>query len=358
MVVGTGWLNQAAAWDLLMAIVVDQPFRESFLERIVGVNWTGTSGAVFVSGDFCCFERYVKIPRFDAEQNWVGLGSLDFTGGGGTFASTYAKVAGKPVFLIGGHGTGPLMSGGLIMRSTDGLNWETVLHGGGIVSGDEITGLVWNPRPSGQEQLAGHGAFFANILGGLNRPVRSIDGITWDYSFTDFASNCTGLLPGVPDGVYGYDEAQDLLIFPGESSVPNIKDIYDMLGIDYSTSQATAFAFPNASFSLLDKIPFGINGFTEVPAAIGDPDQRPVKKKWELTDIICINFCGGIWMAAGGGFLGDPAAPSGERGNTSMTASSIDGGNTWFLSTYGEIGDTTSDFFVETIIGAPVQDFK
>ena len=56
-----------------MAIVVDRPFHESFLERIVGVNF-GQTGGVFVSGDFCCFERYVKIPTWDAEQKWIMRG--------------------------------------------------------------------------------------------------------------------------------------------------------------------------------------------------------------------------------------------------------------------------------------------
>jgi hypothetical protein len=353
VVVGARRIGQAAAWYFLMTLVTDSPFHESFLERIVGVNWAG-SGAVFVSGDFCCFERYVKVETSKSPQNWVGLGSLDFTPGGGTFASTYAKVDGTPVFLIGGHGTGTT-HGGLIMRSTDGQNWETVLSGGGDVSGDEISGLVWNSSTSGRESgagvLPGQGLFYANVVGGLNRPLYSRDGKLWFYSSTDFASNCTGIISGVPDGVYGYDKAQDLVIFPGESSVPNISYIYDKLGIDYSTSQASAFAFVNASQSLKNPIEFGISGSTTVPAAIGAPDQSPVAQKWAMSDIICINYCGGIWMAAGAGSVGDLSG-------TSMTASSIDGGNTWFLSTYGTVGETNEDFFVETIIGAPIQDFS
>ena len=60
------------------------PYKESFLENIVAVGWGGTGG-VFVSGDFCCYQRYTKLEDNKSfDFGWFGLGSLAFGDAGGT----------------------------------------------------------------------------------------------------------------------------------------------------------------------------------------------------------------------------------------------------------------------------------
>jgi hypothetical protein len=60
--------------------------------NIVDVGWGG-SGAVFVVV-ILLFQRYVKIPRWDSDQDSVGLTSVAFGDGGGTFGSSYGFVNG------------------------------------------------------------------------------------------------------------------------------------------------------------------------------------------------------------------------------------------------------------------------
>lgn len=264
------------------------PFRESFLERLVAVNWGG-SGAVFVSGDFCCFQRYARMEKKDSEQKWKALGSMAFDSGGGTFSSTYAKVGNLPTFVIGGHSGD---SNATLMLSHDGLKWD---HIDSFAGANSVDSLVWD---------ADEKQFYLWL--DSTTVFRSADGHSWSPSSTSFASHCKGILQGVADGVYGYDPARDTLIYPSGGTAT--------IRSDASTVQAQE--------SSLD---------------VG------------LSECKCVAYTGGIWMAGG------------QIGIESGTTSSIDGGATWFVTTskgLGSDGEPDNGYRVETIIGAPVQDFR
>ena len=114
-------------------------------------------------------------------------------------------------------------------------------------------------------------------------------------------------MPGVPDGVYGYDYAHDLLIYP-------------MYG--------EAFAVVNASQADAEEFPI----FTG------------------LTNCFAIAYVGGVWMAGGGGGMG-------AFDMDSVTTCSLDGGNFWFYSTVGDLG-MNGDYAVTTMIAAPNKHFR
>jgi len=298
-----------------MAIITDQPFHESFLERIVNVNWAG-SGAVFVSGDFCCFERYVKIPKFDAEQNWQGLGSLSFGPGGGTFASSYGNTEKEgPMFLIGGHGSGGTV-GPILMRSRDGLKWERIGAASQMAHND-ILALVWNERDK---------LFYLKSDHSDNRAYYSADGLYWFFAYSTFETYCIGIIPGVADGVYGYDKSQDLVIIP-------------------------AYNLPNSEFTSGNVV------------AITNASKKPKQHVIDvgLRSCNCVAYKGGIWMAGGNEVTIPDKDGNLPPSSWSGTTSSIDGANTWFVSTVGDSHqeeEPTGGYSVETIVGAPVQDFK
>jgi hypothetical protein len=284
------------------------PYHESFLENIVNVSWQSTGG-VFVSGDFCCYQRYVKIPRWDSPQDWTMLGHLGLSDGGSTFSSTYGKVGNTPVFLIGGNGP----RGHAILRSTNGSDWEFVLH---MVlpnaRAGSIHGLFWDGKmfyasPNFAGDQTGYQCYY------------SPDGKSWFLARDSFNKYCSvGVLPGVPDGIYGYDPIADVLI-----------GSYKMLMWLDEDVGPTSSAYIIANATSNQPRTFAID--------IG------------LTYLGAVAYVGGIWMAGGFG-------PDGEGGNTSTTLSSLDGGHSWFVSTAGH-GINPFDDQIETIIGAPIGDF-
>lgn len=248
------------------------PFGEDIINKIVDVNFGGGLGAMFISGDYCCYMRVTGMAEPTLDQPWYGLGSLDFGDLGGNYASSYAIVNGNPTFLISGYSRGMGFDGDIVMLSHDVVHWKTVFAPG---SGHGLHYLVWDPRSR---------SFYATADSQLPGCYVSITGYDWRFQpFEDFYSHCQH---GIPDGVVGYDEDNDLFILP-----------------------------------------------QDVPS-----------------DIIYANvtaFCGGIWLAGG--------RPSGGH-NSSCTAASIDGGQTWQVVTEGAIG-MTGDYPILCISGAPWGDF-
>lgn len=266
------------------------PYKESFLENIVAVGWGG-SGGIFVSGDFCCYQRYTRLEDNKSDDfRWFGLGSLAFGDLGGTESSSYGKTSQGPVFLIGGH-RGGAEDSHVLMRSTDGYKWDS-----NVAYGDVFTEqLVWDKDER---------RFYAGGPVGLDYCSYSPDGLRWYLSVTDFHTHCKGIMTGTPDGIYGYDSRNDLLIYPD-----------------------------------------GGEAWAVVNASSGDAESFPI---WVgIESVYTIAYVGGIWMAGGG---------SGGTGN-SMTTCSLDGGNFWFYSTVGDL-DMTGDYAVTTMVGAPIQDFR
>jgi hypothetical protein len=269
------------------------PYKESFLENIVAVGWGGTGG-IFVSGDFCCYQRYTRLEdNKSMDFGWFGLGSMAFGDLGGTESSTYGKTAGGPVFLLGGHRGGEY-DANVLMRSTDGYKWQA--QGVGPVIYTDNLVFDWDEK-----------RFYAAGPSATGACAYSSDGIYWFISGTPFEKHCKGIMPGVPDGVYGYDYAHDLLIYP---------------------MQGEAFAVVNASQS--------------------DAEEFPVFTG--LTNCFTIAYVGGVWMAGGGGGMG-----AFDMG--SVTTCSLDGGNFWFYSTVGDLG-MTGDYAVTTMVSAPNKHFR
>lgn len=262
------------------------PYKESFLENIVNVSWQELGG-VFVSGDECCYQRYTRLEDNKSFNfKWLGLGSLAFGDGGTTVASSYGFTkAGKPTFLIGGSGHG----GGVLMMSNDGYKWTNVQAG--PVMGNHISNLVWDKEEK---------RFYCDVGEGM-RPYYSDDGTYWYYSGTHFADHCKNPL-GAPDGVYGYDKSQDVVIYPtGDGAVAVV---------DASTPFAQEFGI------------------------------------WVGLDFVgAITYRGGIWMAGG------------STGGDFATTVSLDGGNFWFYSTVGAM-NMTGNYEIFTMVSAPLRDFK
>lgn len=268
------------------------PYKESFLENIVNVSWQGTGG-VFVSGDFCCYQRYTRLENNKSDRfRWLALHSLAFGDGGGTESSSYGKTVNGPVFLLGGHGGIHGHSGGVLMTSNDGYRWIEQIAGWYF---DNISGLVWDVNEK---------RFYATD--GSSTCIYSSDGIHWAVSGTAFEEHCRNPL-GAPDGFYGYDKSNDMVIYP---------------------KHGEAIVITNASTMDAEEFPINV-GMSQVNA---------------------INFTGGIWMAGGG-------RSGGDLTYVSITTTSLDGGNHWFYTTAGDLG-MTGDFQITTLIGAPIQDFR
>lgn len=288
------------------------PYKESFFENIVGVSWHSTGG-IFVSGDFCCYQRAARMEKNDSPQNWVPLGTLQFTPGGGTFASTYAKIGNLPTFVIGGH-DGNRSS--IIMRSHDGLKWEFVWR----KANEGIESLVWDPDE--KRFYAWYGD--ENSLGKLC--YYSPDGLRWFQSLTYFDDHCKGFVRGVADGVYGYDPANDILIFPGSPLHGQDLDavgLAQFLGVYVIVDASTKFA-------QIYKVDTG------------------------LRENACVAYVGGIWIAAGTAPVATDLFGYQPR---SGTATSIDGGANWEVVSQGPL-KMSGDWDVTTVIGAPIQHFK
>jgi len=306
-----------------MTLVYDRPFHESFLERIVGVGWGG-SGAVFVSGDLCCFERAVKIPKWDAEQDWKGLGPMEFSPGGGTEGSSYGLSSkGIPIFVIGGEGYPDFMQGRnvpIIMRSFDGFQWEFIQFQSSYPDIKAISDFVWDDDEK---------RFYANPTdntGQASRAIYSPTGKEWFYAYGTFEEHCKGYFKATPDGVYGFNPASDTIIYPGSGALDGVP------------------VLPRSGSPVVSII---LNAHSK--------DRKEIVANTGLNRCSAVAFCGGIWMAGGYGILVDESGTTVAQG--SATVSSLDDGQTWFLSTAGTIG-MTGNYEIWTISGGPIKDFK
>ena len=135
------------------------PFKEDFFERVVDVQWK-KRGAVFVAGDVCCFNWYIKaqMRKGKPEIEFQALGSLSFTDSGSTDGAAAgavgknkrAKIAGQPTFCLGGsHGEGEGDSAVTICTvetSRDGLSWSTTYNEtfGKDEDGPDMNGGNWD----------------------------------------------------------------------------------------------------------------------------------------------------------------------------------------------------------------------
>jgi hypothetical protein len=291
------------------------PYHESFLENIVNVSWQ-TTGGVFVSGDFCCYQRYTKIPRWDSPQVWTMLGHLGLGDGGSTFSSTYGKVGNTPVFLIGGNTQN---SEHAVLRSTDGVEWEFVIKQDLPGATDNsVRGLFWDGKlfyvtqhGEGEERNRNKRCFY------------SPDGKKWYFAEKSFTEYCNYVLPGVPDGIYGYDSRTDMVI----ASYKFLR-WYD----EDDSDSSSAYVITNATTNSQEIFQIDVG----------------------LSYVGAVAYVGGIWMAGGYGRIYEDDI---LIKTTSMTTCSLDGGQSWFISTAGH-GFNPFDDAIETIVGAPIRHFK
>jgi len=183
--------------------------------------------------------------------------------------------------------------------------------GGGILM-TSPNGYSWTNQGVGQyfNNVGGlvydydENLFFATEDG--TRCIYSADGTSWFNSGDDFFSHCKGIIPDTPMGVYGYDSSSDMIIYPD--------------------GEGNAVAVVNASFMGAEEFTI----WTGVPY------------------VSCVAYAGGIWHVGGGG----------SHFGNSVTSTSINGGEDWFLSSVGTLGVSDGDFAVLTMIGAPIQHFK
>jgi len=291
------------------------PVALDLLTRVRNIHWK-VGGGVFVNGGGT--QRYLKMGKTSGVKwTWTDLGPLDFSSVGTSHASSFAKVGNPPlpVFLLGGNDfggeTGETTDNGLIVASNDGLSWSRVhtVASGDAFSDAMLLGIVWDKAA----QCFYAGAHIFTVQGrdlpDLDEDIllQSFNGRTWsEIAREGWASTSVGhtegLLAqhcskrvtdsfgnGVPDGVYGFDANNDILIAP--SVVP---------AIHYNDGLIRSH--PVSTVAVKTKAPDGTEITRTVDVGI------PVN---------CVAYAGGIWMAAGG----TPTDP--------MTAYSIDDGATW-----------------------------
>jgi hypothetical protein len=315
------------------------PLTLDFLKYVLNIHWGGDEGGRFASGDQWGFVRYAKIDKKEAAQDWQGItnvatASIDSGGlfGKGSigviYGASYAPVGGnptadppvkpRPTFVLTGtnrHREGfdqnkPEVIHNIIMASHDGEHWDTVI--------DEVSLLTATSRAY-RDLVWDSGSFFCKTINGaVEGCYKSADGYSWGADGGTFASHCKGVLVGQPDGLYGYDDANDILIWPdwidGGSGGVKVKKKADD-GISYTTSS----------------ISFG----TE-------------------TAVDCVAFAGGIWVGGGN------TTYSGSL-NTACIMTSIDDGKTWNMVSKGALGmhdESGQAPSINAIVGAPATDFS
>jgi energy-coupling factor transporter ATP-binding protein EcfA2 len=302
------------------------PYGQDVLTRIVNVRW-GSLGAVFVSGDEWGFGRHARMKDKDSAQDWTGITKLatasSETDPGTILASSYALVGGDkdnpgiPTFVLGGSvihfiEDKPPEQHTIIMTSHDGTSWATTLDRTKVldegVVGGYVAALVWD-----KDATTEGGMFYAQIFDESGETTyQSATGLSWGPGGGSFAAHCKGKMPGVPDGVYGYDAGGNILIAPSA----------DGESLDITTG-------------------------------LGTPDEKKTKMTLDFMAVFCVAFAGGIWEAGGNTVLSGPL-------NTACTASSTDDGQTWAMVSKGALGmheETGQRPSIMTIIAAPASDF-
>lgn len=295
------------------------PLEHDPFSPIINVQW-GAGGGVFIAGDIDSNIYYLKVNADEKKPAWQTLGKLDFQkeddGGfvagrvaGSAFAMVESSTADgsetNPVFVLVG-GSGFANEFGIIMASRDGLDWSKVFSFGEredseTYVGAGIFGVVW--KEAEQKFYAGGHQLETGVDAEagfrweeqIDLLFQSSDGYTWSESsrhvtrveaplgqpFNYPAYNSGLLVPhcstrvqdkngnGIPDGNYGYDDDDNILVVPTE-----------VIAIDYL-------------FGLyLNDIPQNcltvtVTGEPSYPSDVGIP-------------ITCTATAGGRWLAAGG----------------------------------------------------------
>jgi len=191
------------------------PFGEDPFNRIVDINFgavrVGGTGAVWVSGDSCCYLRTGVAPTLSVEdQVWHGLTSLMFGAGGTNTSSAYGNIHGRPTFLMGGHGLAAGYNGdvfgGIIALSHDGRTWDTTYFSS--TNNWHISDLTWNV----EEQM-----FYAR--GTISGSLRSPDGYSWTHLPDDDYWRHVFPADGWSDGLRGYNPFTGQIIYPDDVAV-------------------------------------------------------------------------------------------------------------------------------------------
>lgn len=298
------------------------PHGEDFFDRIVNVHWPEEGpvfkGGVFVAGDFDSNIYYMKfglgapVDDTTGDPIWQSLGTLDFTLDDGMFngyaqGSVYGLVKGTtPTFVLAGGGQGSTNGRGIIMASSDGLNWSRVFSFGessDTFTGANIFGVVWD----GSAFWAGGHQSDAGQIPAEDFPINwqsetdvlfySSDGFSWseanrtelriewttgsqppwpEYNAGLMESHCSAVVSddngnGVPGGVFGYDEDTKTLIAP--TALPAI------------TYLSGAVVVGDGG---------GVNVVKTETGAGGSFSSNPG------LPVIGVATAGGAWMAAGG----------------------------------------------------------
>jgi len=172
--------------------------------------------AVVASGDLQGGIRHCYVEGTGLQQ-WYGHSVLSSDGGtywpfysvGEIYASSYARVGGRPTFLMGGNDFyGGALGRGTMMISHDAINWSLVYESEVY---HWIYNLVWD---------AAEGAFFAEVgqtAVPMLRCLRSATGYDWELVDDEFWSHTQD---GVtPDGRRGHDPVSGLMIMPEDLSL-------------------------------------------------------------------------------------------------------------------------------------------
>jgi hypothetical protein len=167
-------------------------FKEDFFERVVDVQWR-KRGAIFVAGDVCCFNWWIKAQKKGGKSliRFQPIGTLGFTDKGASEGAAYGavgkdkknKIKGSPTFCLGGgHSEGTGDSGvniNQIFTSADGVSWgetynkttprnePTASMTGGSWDGRQFT-IGEHTSPTGYGWSEGGGGGRRDDLGGRN----------------------------------------------------------------------------------------------------------------------------------------------------------------------------------------------
>lgn len=339
------------------------PHGEDFFNRIVNVHWPkkGVPLAVFVvflagslTGDGSYHDNKTK------DQLWTKIDGLPFTNppreNGAINASAYGLVGstvqkpdtGQPIFLLGGSRFHEELYGtsdeGIIMASSDGVNWQKVHSFVGIPYQDE---LVVDPNPHHEGQTS-HASIHSILWDGVefwaggyvidqvNRGssegqhetksdvlFHSSDGFNWSEVGRNSVSWLThdvapdlpkqGLLAAhcvsifidangnnVPSGVWGEDKAKKIRIGPIQPPT-----------VDYTGNDDRSYLFV---------MPIGTSGTVQIVSEV----EGRTTAETGIAGIMGVAFAGGIWWAVGSTIASDTAGNGSAAG-----AYSLDNGKTW-----------------------------
>lgn len=318
--------------------IVDPPWRLDPLQNIVNVQWAITvrfiSGALNQTGDAADLLRYAEVHN-RSEPEWTSAGDGAFAGGafehGGEVAGFAAGAIGADMVFVavGARSRGTTKSQGIIMASTDGIEWQQVFEGKNP-DGDPISvgSNVWAVTFDGNRfWAAAHESENGIDISEVNEIdilLSSSDGFSWEesgrnkinfVSWESYDSNEGLLTPhlstkfsdpngnGVPSGIWGEDINSGLALAP--DPIPWSPDFL-----------------------------FGGTGYRDLPTKVSGPEPDtggdPPPSAELPIPCSCVAFAGGVWMAGGGDTQGAKSAYSFDGGKT-WTASEV-GGSSGFMS--------------------------